>query len=150
MAQWSLRMGLTVVVGWSLAATTSARASAAPEPSAPAAQRPKTQRPAASTNKTPTTTPAKPSSSPTATGAKTSTPATKPSKKATPARGKPAPVRTDVRESEVYADRLNGLQSEINALKDRVFRSKARLALLKETVLRGVMAGSRVCSRTAT
>ena len=32
----------------------------------------------------------------------------------------------------------------MDALKDRIFRSKARLALLKETVLKGVLAGSRV------
>jgi hypothetical protein len=49
-----------------------------------------------------------------------------------------------VRESELYGDRLDGLQREVDELKDKVFRSKARLALLRETVLRGVMAGSRV------
>jgi hypothetical protein len=49
-----------------------------------------------------------------------------------------------VRETEIYGDRLDGLQAEVNDLKDRIFRSKARLALLRETVLRGVMAGSRV------
>lgn len=47
------------------------------------------------------------------------------------------------RESEIYGDRLDGLATEVDALKDKVFRSKARLALLKETVLRGVLAGSR-------
>jgi hypothetical protein len=36
------------------------------------------------------------------------------------------------------------LQEDVGDLKDRIFRSKARLALLKETVLHGVMAGSRV------
>jgi hypothetical protein len=51
---------------------------------------------------------------------------------------------TGVRETEIYGDRLDGLQAEVNDLKDRIFRSKARLALLRETVLRGVMAGSRV------
>ena len=52
--------------------------------------------------------------------------------------------QTNVRESEIYGDRLDGLQSEVEALKDKIFRSKARLSLLKETVLRGVLAGSRV------
>jgi hypothetical protein len=48
------------------------------------------------------------------------------------------------RESDIYGERLDGLQAEVNDLKDRIFRSKARLAVLKETVLHGVLAGSRV------
>jgi hypothetical protein len=50
----------------------------------------------------------------------------------------------NVRESELYGDRLDSLQSEVDGLKDKIFRSKARLTLLKETVLKGVLAGSRV------
>ena len=50
----------------------------------------------------------------------------------------------NVRESELYGDRLDNLQVEVDQLKDKIFRSKARLTLLKETVLRGVLAGSRV------
>lgn len=48
------------------------------------------------------------------------------------------------RQSEIYGERLDGLQAEVNDLKDRIFRSKARLAVLKETVLHGVVAGSRI------
>lgn len=44
----------------------------------------------------------------------------------------------------MYGDRLDALETDVGDLKDRIFRSKARLALLKETVLHGVMAGSRV------
>jgi len=51
---------------------------------------------------------------------------------------------TDVRETDVYGDRLDGLQAEINALKDKIFRSKARLSVLRDTVLRGVLSGSRI------
>ena len=51
---------------------------------------------------------------------------------------------SDVRQSDLYGDRLGALQSDVDGLKDRIFRSKARLSLLKETVLRGVLAGSRV------
>lgn len=51
---------------------------------------------------------------------------------------------SDVRQSDLYGDRLNSLQTDVDGLKDRIFRSKARLSLLKETVLRGVLAGSRV------
>ncbi len=51
---------------------------------------------------------------------------------------------SDVRQSDLYGDRLDALQTDVDGLKDRIFRSKARLSLLKETVLRGVLAGSRV------
>lgn len=51
---------------------------------------------------------------------------------------------TSVRSSDLYGDRLDGLESEVNALKDRIFRSKARLAVLRDTVMNGVAAGSRV------
>ena len=50
----------------------------------------------------------------------------------------------NARESEIYGDRLDGIESEVAALKDKVFRSKARLAVLRDTVLSGVMAGGRV------
>jgi hypothetical protein len=42
-----------------------------------------------------------------------------------------------------YAYRLRDLERRVNELKEAVFRSKARLNLLKETVLHGVIAGSR-------
>ncbi len=48
------------------------------------------------------------------------------------------------RESEVFGDRLDGLEADTNALKEKIFRSKARLQLLKDTVLSGVLAGSKV------
>ena len=38
---------------------------------------------------------------------------------------------------------LKALEQRVNELKERIFRSKARLNLLKETVLHGVIAGSR-------
>lgn len=58
--------------------------------------------------------------------------------------GAPSGTNSDVRQSDLYGDRLDGLQVEVDQLKDKIFRSKARLSLLKETVLRGVLAGSRV------
>jgi hypothetical protein len=51
---------------------------------------------------------------------------------------------SSVRSSDLYGDRLDGIESEVNALKDRIFRSKARLAVLRDTVMNGVAAGSRV------
>lgn len=56
----------------------------------------------------------------------------------------PPAVDTSTRKSELYGERLDALEADVTDLKDRIFRSKARLALLKETVLHGVMAGSRV------
>jgi hypothetical protein len=42
-----------------------------------------------------------------------------------------------------YAVRLVDLEQRINELKEQVFRSKARLALLAETILQGVVGGSQ-------
>jgi len=43
-----------------------------------------------------------------------------------------------------YAVRLRDLEQRINELKEQIFRSKARLSLLAETVLQGVVAGAQV------
>jgi len=56
----------------------------------------------------------------------------------------PIGVDSSQRESEIYGARIDGLQGDVNDLKERIFRSKARLSVLKETVLHGVLAGSRV------
>lgn len=48
------------------------------------------------------------------------------------------------RTSDLYGDRLDGIEAEVNNLKDRIFRSKARLAVLRDTVMAGVAAGGRV------
>jgi len=42
-----------------------------------------------------------------------------------------------------YNVRLRGLEKNVNELKEQIFRTKARLNLLKETVLGGVMGASR-------
>ncbi|HWB81215.1 MAG TPA: hypothetical protein VG755_39900 [Nannocystaceae bacterium] len=129
-----------------------ASAHAAPPPPPPPAKA-KPAAPATTPAKPPATAPAKPATVAPAKPAAT-TP-TKPAATTTPKPAgttpKPAPAATDVavtgdaaRQSEIYGDRIDGLQVEVDDLKDRVFRSKARLALLRETVLKGVMAGSRV------
>lgn len=51
---------------------------------------------------------------------------------------------SSARTSDLHGDRLDGVEAETNALKDRIFRSKARLAVLRDTVMSGVAAGSRV------
>lgn len=45
--------------------------------------------------------------------------------------------------SAPYTVRLHDLERRVNELKEEIFRSKARLNLLKETVLHGVIAGAR-------
>lgn len=56
----------------------------------------------------------------------------------------PEGVDSSKRESEIYGARIDGLQGDVDDLKERIFRSKARLSVLKETVLHGVLAGSKV------
>lgn len=51
---------------------------------------------------------------------------------------------SDTRSSDAYGERIQTLRTDVDALKDKVFRSKARLSLLRETVLRGMLSGSRV------
>jgi len=58
-----------------------------------------------------------------------------------------AATATSAEKAEVdaatYAVRLRDLEQRINELKEQIFRSKARLSLLAETVLQGVVAGSQ-------
>jgi len=56
----------------------------------------------------------------------------------------PEGIDSSTRESEIYGARIDGMQTDVDDLKERIFRSKARLSVLKETVLHGVLAGSRV------
>jgi hypothetical protein len=65
-------------------------------------------------------------------------PAAAPAPAAPPAAA-PAPAAT----SEGYSVQLRQLEQRVSELKEQIFRSKARLNLLKETVLHGVIAGSR-------
>lgn len=46
-------------------------------------------------------------------------------------------------DAATYSVRLRDLEQRINELKEQIFRSKARLSLLAETVLQGVVAGSQ-------
>lgn len=142
----SLVRVLSLLVGLMVGLAVLGEAQAAPPPATPVkpkavkpkAVKPKAVRPAGTKPAAAKPTPARP--------------AGKPAAKPPPAGTKPAPAglnpasykATNTRESEIYGDRLDGLQSEVDQLKDKIFRSKARLALLKETVLRGVMAGSRI------
>ncbi|QQR89250.1 MAG: hypothetical protein IPJ88_13695 [Myxococcales bacterium] len=54
-----------------------------------------------------------------------------------------APEEPNKMSAGTYAVRLRDLEQRINELKEQIFRSKARLSLLAETVLQGVVAGSQ-------
>jgi hypothetical protein len=54
-----------------------------------------------------------------------------------------APPTTNATPQGSYTVRLHDLERRVDELKEQIFRSKARLNLLKETVLHGVIAGSR-------
>src|SRR3954470_11507019 len=53
-----------------------------------------------------------------------------------PAAGAPVDAQAN------YTVRLHDLERRVDELKEQIFRSKARLNLLKETVLHGVIAGA--------
>ncbi len=53
-------------------------------------------------------------------------------------------IQDGQRPDEIYDLRVKELETKIDDLKERVFRSKSRIVLLKETVLSGSLAGSRV------
>jgi len=52
-------------------------------------------------------------------------------------------TRDEGMEAGTYGVRLRDLEQRINDLKEQIFRSKARLSLLAETVLQGVVAGAQ-------
>ncbi|MEM7136822.1 MAG: dihydrolipoamide acetyltransferase [Myxococcota bacterium] len=54
-----------------------------------------------------------------------------------------APPATEPIDAGTYAVRLRDLEQRINELKEQIFRSKARLSLLAETVLEGVVGGGQ-------
>ncbi|MCG8557479.1 MAG: hypothetical protein MJD61_19655 [Proteobacteria bacterium] len=56
--------------------------------------------------------------------------------------GSPARAAPTVDASK-YSVRLRDLEQRVNELKEQIFRSKARLSLLAETVLQGVVAGAQ-------
>ncbi len=151
---------MSVALAFVLAFAIAQAHAAPPPPPPPAKAKPTAPATAAPATAKPTTAPAptKPAATKPAATAPTKPAATTPTKPAATAPAKPAatkpapsPAAGDVavtgdaaRQSEIYGDRIDGLQVEVDDLKDRIFRSKARLALLRETVLKGVMAGSRV------
>lgn len=90
----------------------------------------------------------------TAGGATEATTATAPASTAAPAPAaapEPTPAsssattvsRDEGMEAGTYGVRLRDLEQRINDLKEQIFRSKARLSLLAETVLQGVVAGAQ-------
>ena len=79
------------------------------------------------------TAPAQPAAAPTPTGAPPA-----------PAESTAAPAAGAASADQgAYTVRLRGLEKNVNELKEQIFRTKARLNLLKETVLGGVIGASR-------
>ncbi|MBX7081418.1 MAG: dihydrolipoamide acetyltransferase [Nannocystaceae bacterium] len=134
------------VIALALVFATARLSTAAPPPPPPATAKPKASAPAAPAPIKPTTTatPAKPAAAPAKPASAPAKPAAAAKPATTPRPAEPVADAGAQRQSEVYGDRIDGLQVEVDDLKDKIFRSKARLALLRETVLKGVMAGSRV------
>jgi hypothetical protein len=58
-----------------------------------------------------------------------------------------APAAAAADDSGAYTVKLRGLEKNVNELKEQIFRTKARLNLLKETVLGGVIGASRAVIR---
>jgi hypothetical protein len=83
-----------------------------------------------------------PSTAAPAPGAETAAP---PSSGAPPAAGDASGAAAG--DSGAYTVRLRGLEKNVNELKEQIFRTKARLNLLKETVLGGVIGASRAIVR---
>lgn len=52
-------------------------------------------------------------------------------------------TRTESMDAGSYSVRLRDLEQRVNELKEQIFRSKARLSLLAETVLEGAVVGSQ-------
>ena len=69
-------------------------------------------------------------------------PATAPSPTGAPPEN-PAPATAAAADGGAYKVRLRALERNVNDLKEQVFRTRARLNLLKETVLGGVIGASR-------
>jgi hypothetical protein len=89
-----------------------------------------------------------PKASPAAATPAATTPATAPPATAQPPQPAPPPPSDPATAAQTnangsYTIRLHDLERRVNELKEQIFRSKARLNLLKETVLHGVIAGAR-------
>jgi hypothetical protein len=54
-----------------------------------------------------------------------------------------APAQAPSQSEDDAAIRMRGLEERVNSLKEKIFRSKARLMLLRETVLNGALAGAK-------
>jgi len=71
------------------------------------------------------------------------TPPTDTSSEAAAATGTSQAAASQPIDAGTYAVRLRDLEQRINELKEQIFRSKARLSLLAETVLEGVVGGGQ-------
>lgn len=132
---FSLRSSVAVIL-WAGVTLSTGIAFAGDEPKTTDSPTPQTTGAASPANAQP----AQPAASPAATTPAATTTAAQPAAAPAPA---PAATAAPTAESGAYSVRLRDLERRVNELKEQVFRSKARLNLLKETVLHGVIAGAR-------
>jgi hypothetical protein len=134
MALCSTVVGVWIITAGAFGQATPAKPTNQPAaPAAPAASAPAT---APAPTAAPTSTAAPGTASPSAPAAGTTTSADG----STTVTSTPPATNLD---AGTYAVRLVDLEQRINELKEQVFRSKARLALLAETILQGVVGGSQ-------
>jgi hypothetical protein len=74
-------------------------------------------------------------------------PTAAPTGDAAPAPGGAAPAPGGAADQGAYTVRLRTLEKNVNELKEQIFRTKARLNILKETVLGGAIGASRAIIR---
>jgi hypothetical protein len=140
--------GLSLVFGSGLATARAAEpAAAAPAPAAGASAAP--AKPGTGTPGATTTGAAAAPAGTTSTGTSAAAPSTGGAPPASS--GAPAPSGTTgggaTDSGGGYTVRLRSLEKNVNELKEQIFRTKARLNLLKETVLGGVIGASRAIIR---
>jgi hypothetical protein len=135
--------GVSVMLGSTVFAQSGKPAAAVKPADANNAPAPGTTTPT-TTNSTPTGgAPASAANAPATTPGTPTPAATAPGANATsPSGATPGSAQASVAQG-AYTVRLHDLERRVNELKEQVFRSKARLNLLKETVLHGVIAGAR-------
>jgi hypothetical protein len=135
-----LRGGLLISIALPQVAFAQAPAAAAPATPAPAGGAATPAAPAAGA-----ATPAAPAAgaaTPAAPAAGAAAPAAP-----SPSGAPPAPGEGAAADSGAYTVRLRSLEKNVNELKEQIFRTKARLNLLKETVLGGVIGAARAYIR---
>lgn len=133
--RWTRFFGWLAVVGWLSIASGDSASAAEKKKTKTGAQPPATSAKGTAAKPATSSDAVQPEAAPPADRAPATTEATPPSSGSSPARS-----ATD---DPANALQLRGLEERVNDLKERIFRSKARLILLRETVLNSVISGAK-------